>query len=119
MAFVKQRRERIAESKALAAFLQLPPDVQVHPDDVPLVSAPTVALKEPVRFELTRRETQLAIGGSGGGYRAKYGFTAGLSVLKEAGAWDSATWIAGVSGSNWTIAGELPSLSSSPPLEHC
>jgi phospholipase A2 len=47
---------------------------------------------------------RLAIGGSGGGYRATFGFLSSLQALHQARTLDAAFWLAGVSGSCWTIA---------------
>lgn len=46
----------------------------------------------------------LAIAGSGGGYRAMFGFTASLEALQKRKWLDATHWLAGVSGSCWTIA---------------
>ncbi|KAF5022165.1 hypothetical protein F66182_5752 [Fusarium sp. NRRL 66182] len=67
---------------SLHRFLDLPPDETADPRDVPLV----------------------ALGGSGGGYRSMYGFTAFISTAKKYGLWDCITWTAGVSGTCWTLA---------------
>ncbi|KAI5459579.1 acyl transferase/acyl hydrolase/lysophospholipase [Mariannaea sp. PMI_226] len=81
--FIKLRQERIssAGSNSLHKFLDLPPDEAVDPRDVPLV----------------------ALGGSGGGYRAMYGFAAFISSCKKGHLWDCMTWTAAVSGSCWTL----------------
>ena len=82
--FIDLRKERISSrgANSLHAFLELPVGEIVDPRDVPLIS----------------------IGGSGGGYRATYGFAAFMSASKSLGLWDCITWTAGVSGSCWTIA---------------
>ena len=80
--FIRVRQKRIASTRALAKFLGLPPDEEVHPDDVPLI----------------------AIGGSGGGYRALYGYAAFLKEAESTGLWQCVTWSSGVSGSCWTLA---------------
>lgn len=84
-AFIITRRNRIScqGNKYLHTYLGLAEDEVVDPKDVPLI----------------------ALGGSGGGYRAMYGFAAFLSVAKRMGLWDCLTWTAGVSGSCWTLAG--------------
>jgi len=69
-------------TNALARYLQLPDDEYVHPDDVPLV----------------------ALGGSGGGYRAMYGYAGFLKEAENTGLWQCSTWVSGVSGSCWPIA---------------
>lgn len=84
-AFIEARRNRIScqGNKRLHTFLGLAEDEVVDPQDVPLI----------------------ALGGSGGGYRAMYGFAAFISVAKKMGLWDCLTWAAGVSGSCWALAG--------------
>ena len=66
----------------LKNFLELPASEQVDPRDVPLV----------------------ALGGSGGGYRAMYGFAGVIAAAKRSKLWDCLSWAAGVSGSCWTLA---------------
>ncbi|KFA74367.1 hypothetical protein S40288_06681 [Stachybotrys chartarum IBT 40288] len=82
--FTELRKHRISSNgrNSLHGFLRLPKDHKVDPRDVPLV----------------------ALGGSGGGYRAMYGLTSFISASKKLGLWDCITWVAGVSGSCWTIA---------------
>lgn len=82
--FIELRKRRISSEGAdsLHSFLGLPEGVKVDPRDVPLI----------------------ALGGSGGGYRAMYGFAAFMSASKKLGLWDCLTWAAGVSGSCWTLA---------------
>lgn len=84
VAFIAQRRRRISSegNNALAHFLQLPEGTYVHPDDVPLI----------------------AIGGSGGGYRAMYAYAGFIKEAENTGLWQCTTWASGVSGSCWTIA---------------
>ena len=83
--FIQVRRERISSNGAnsLHTFLDLPENETIDLRDVPLV----------------------ALGGSGGGYRAMYGFAALISASKKLGLWDCLTWTAAVSGSCWTLAG--------------
>lgn len=83
--FVKLRRQRISCSgdKSLHRFLGLAEGETVDSRDVPLI----------------------ALGGSGGGYRAMYGLAAFISTSKKLGLWDCLTWTGGVSGSCWTLAG--------------
>jgi len=69
-------------TNALAHFLQLPEGEYVHPDDVPLI----------------------AIGGSGGGYRAMFGYSGFLKEAENTGLWQCTTWCSAVSGSCWTLA---------------
>ncbi|CAH0021599.1 unnamed protein product [Clonostachys rhizophaga] len=82
-AFIDLRKRRISSQgeDSLHKFLGLPPDELVDPRDVPLVS----------------------LGGSGGGYRAMYGFGAFILASKKLYLWDCITWVAGVSGSCWTL----------------
>ncbi len=82
--FIELRKIKISHrgSNSLHSFLGLPEDEKVDPSDVPLI----------------------ALGGSGGGYRAMYGFAAFMSASKKLGLWDCLTWTAGVSGSCWTLA---------------
>ncbi|KAH6880691.1 acyl transferase/acyl hydrolase/lysophospholipase [Thelonectria olida] len=81
--FIELRKQRISSQGAnsLQKFLGLPPDEVIDPRDVPLV----------------------ALGGSGGGYRAMYGFAAFISACKKSHFWDCITWTAAVSGSCWTL----------------
>lgn len=46
----------------------------------------------------------VAIGGSGGGYRATFGFISALEALQSRGCLDLIHWLAGVSGSCWSLA---------------
>lgn len=55
---------------------------EVHPDDVPTV----------------------ALGSSGGGYRAMLGLLGYCDEMNNNGLWDLLTYIAGVSGSCWSLA---------------
>lgn len=84
-AYIEARQRRIScqGQNHLHTFLGLAGDEVVDPEDVPLI----------------------ALGGSGGGYRAMYGFAAFISEAKKTGLWDCVTWTAGVSGSCWTLAG--------------
>ncbi|RGP67618.1 phospholipase a2 [Fusarium sporotrichioides] len=83
--FIDLRKLRMSSQgeNSLHHFLGLLPDEIVDPRDVPLLS----------------------LGGSGGGYRAMYGFAGFIAAAKKSGLWDCITWTAGVSGSCWTIAG--------------
>lgn len=82
--FIALRKHRISSQGAdsLRHFLDLPPSEKVDPRDVPLI----------------------ALGGSGGGYRTMYGLTAFIAASKKLGLWDCISWVAGVSGSCWTLA---------------
>lgn len=71
----------------------------IHPDDVPTI----------------------AFGGSGGGYRAMLGFLGYAQAFQQTGLWDLLTYIAGVSGSCWTL-GALYTFadgSTEKLIEHC
>lgn len=98
--FIELRKHRISSrgTNSLHDFLGLPKDENVDPVDVPLI----------------------ALGGSGGGYRAMYGFTGFISASKKLGLWDCLTWTAGVSGSCWTIAAyyTIASQSSTRLIQH-
>ncbi|RSL74668.1 hypothetical protein CEP51_011505 [Fusarium floridanum] len=82
--FIEARKRKISSlgDDSLHRFLDLPSGEKVDPRDVPLV----------------------ALGGSGGGYRAMYGLTGFISAAKKLHLWDCITWVAGVSGSCWTLA---------------
>ncbi|RSM02197.1 hypothetical protein CDV31_011041 [Fusarium ambrosium] len=82
--FIELRKRKISSvgDDSLHRFLGLPLGEKVDPRDVPLV----------------------ALGGSGGGYRAMYGLTGFISAAKKLHLWDCITWVAGVSGSCWTLA---------------
>lgn len=84
--FIRKRAENIAPDTELLKRMGIPvsklSNGAVHPDDIP----------------------RIAIGGSGGGYRATFGFLASLQGLHTAKIFDSIFWISGVSGSCWTIA---------------
>ncbi|KAK8022296.1 phospholipase A2 [Apiospora rasikravindrae] len=83
--FIRLRTLKISSQgdDSLRKFLGLGSDEIVDPRDVPLI----------------------ALGGSGGGYRAMYGFAAFMAASKKLGLWDCLSWTAGVSGSCWTLAG--------------
>lgn len=78
-AFLGKRRIRTRD--AFAKYLGLDPQ-EVQPDDVPTVS----------------------FGGSGGGFRAMIGCLGYCEAMKNAGLWDCLTYVAGVSGSCWSLA---------------
>ncbi|KAJ3173866.1 hypothetical protein HK101_011020 [Irineochytrium annulatum] len=46
----------------------------------------------------------IAVGGSGGGFKAMIGSTGFLKAMEEAGLYDSVMYMAGVSGSCWTLS---------------
>lgn len=93
VAFMRARRDHIVATGALKRFLQLDEREEVHPDDIPVIG----------------------LGGSGGGYRACLGFLAYIEEMQqEAGEggegektslWDLVMFVAGVSGSCWSIGG--------------
>ncbi|KAK0532205.1 hypothetical protein OC834_002692 [Tilletia horrida] len=82
-AFIAARKQHILTSGALKRFLRLPDDEEIHPDDIPVV----------------------AVGGSGGGYRACLGYLSLIEVLQDEadGLWDLVFYAAGVSGSCWSL----------------
>ncbi|SNX83680.1 related to phospholipase A2, cytosolic [Melanopsichium pennsylvanicum] len=82
--FLLKRQNQIScqGSDSLRHFLSLSPHEKVDPRDVPLV----------------------ALGGSGGGYRAMYGFAGFIAASKRSTLWDCISWAGGVSGSCWTLA---------------
>lgn len=100
VSFLAARKSRILNSGSFASFLQLSPSEaqELDPRDIPTV----------------------AIGGSGGGYRAMIGFAAFIETLQKRGAFDVVSFIAGVSGSCWTISSlyTIASLSSTNLLSH-
>jgi phospholipase A2 len=77
--FVDTRKARMRD--AFAKYLGLNPG-DVHVDDVPVV----------------------AFGGSGGGYRAMLGILGYADEMKKTGLWDLLMYVAGVSGSCWSLA---------------
>lgn len=82
--FLRKRQERLSSNgkDCLKDLLRLPTSEYVDPRDVPLV----------------------ALGGSGGGYRAMYGFAGFIAAAKRSKLWDNIAWAGGVSGSCWTLA---------------
>lgn len=82
--FLRKRQQRLSSQGQdhLKRFLNLPAAEKVDPRDVPLV----------------------ALGGSGGGYRAMYGFAGLIAAAKRSKLWDCISWAGGVSGSCWTLA---------------
>lgn len=48
----------------------------------------------------------IAIVGSGGGFRAMVGFSGVMKALYESGVLDCATYMAGLSGSTWSVKAE-------------
>ncbi|CAD7067572.1 unnamed protein product [Tilletia caries] len=83
VSFIAARKQHVIDSGALKRFLQLPDDEQIHPDDIPII----------------------AVGGSGGGYRACLGYVALIEALQDEadGLWDLVFYAAGVSGSCWSL----------------
>ncbi|ODV92452.1 hypothetical protein CANCADRAFT_86908 [Tortispora caseinolytica NRRL Y-17796] len=77
--FLANRRQVV--KKSLASFLDIPLD-QIDDRDVPVVG----------------------LVGSGGGYRAMTSTAGYLKAAKQAGLFDCATYIGGVSGSTWFMA---------------
>jgi phospholipase A2 len=83
---------------AFARYMGLDPN-DIHPDDVPVV----------------------AFGGSGGGFRAMLGFLGYADQMKESGLWDVLTYVAGVSGTCWSLAAyyTFGEVSTKKVIEHC
>lgn len=79
LTYLAVRKARVREQ--FARYMGVAPS-DVHPDDVPTV----------------------ALGGSGGGYRAMLALLGYSLAMRDAGLWDLLTYIAGVSGSCWAIA---------------
>lgn len=77
--FLAARKTRVREQ--FARYIGVAPS-EVHLDDVPTV----------------------ALGGSGGGYRAMLALLGYSLAMRDAGLWDLLTYVAGVSGSCWAIA---------------
>lgn len=73
-----KRRRKIHTTRALAKYLEIPEN-EIHPEDVPTI----------------------AICSSGGGLRAMIAACGSYLSAKEAGLFDCATYMAGVSGSCW------------------
>ena len=103
--FVQSRSQHIVESRALAAMLQ----------------GSASAGDTDTRTTDVRNVPTLAIGGSGGGYRATYGFMSSLAALQSRGVLQATHWLAGVSGSCWTIASlyTVSSLDVGKLIKHC
>ncbi|EED15715.1 cytosolic phospholipase A2, putative [Talaromyces stipitatus ATCC 10500] len=78
-AFLAKRKMHVRDH--FAKYMGLDPE-QVHPDDIPVIG----------------------FGGSGGGYRAMIGYIGYMTEMKMAGLWDLITYVAGVSGTCWSIA---------------
>jgi phospholipase A2 len=83
---------------AFANYLSLDP-AAVHPDDVPVVG----------------------FGGSGGGFRAMISVLGYCDEIKKAGLWDVFTYVAGVSGSCWSLAAyyTFGEASMAKVIDHC
>ncbi|KPI44265.1 Cytosolic phospholipase A2 epsilon [Cyphellophora attinorum] len=77
--WLSARKQRVKQ--AFCCYMSLN-ETQVHIDDVPIV----------------------AFGGSGGGYRALIGMLGYAVQMKDSGLWDMLSYVAGVSGSCWTLA---------------
>lgn len=99
MRFIEARSKHIVESKIIHNLLDLKHVESINTEDVPT----------------------LAIGGSGGGYRATFGFMTSLEALQKQGALNAAHWLAGVSGSCWTIASiyTVGNLKVNKVVKHC
>lgn len=95
-AFLAKRKLHVRD--AFARYLGVSPE-EVHPDDVPTI----------------------AFGGSGGGFRAMLGCLGYCAEMKKSGLWDCLTYVAGVSGSCWSLAAyyTLGGASMTKVIEHC
>ena len=95
-AFVARRKAKVVCH--FAQYLGLDPTL-VHPEDIPTI----------------------ALGGSGGGYRAMSGLLAYSAEMKRSGLWDLLMYVSGVSGSCWSIASyyTFGDLSFDKVIEHC
>lgn len=96
LAFISKRRAKTRD--AFAKYLGLNP-ADVHPDDVPTIS----------------------FGGSGGGFRAMLGCLGYCEEMKNSGLWDCLTYVAGVSGSCWSLAAyyTFGDTDNTKVIEHC
>lgn len=96
VAFREARKARVKD--AFCRYLGLDA-AEVHIDDVPIV----------------------AFGGSGGGYRAMLGLLGYSHGMKQSGLWDLLTYVAGVSGSCWSLAAYYTwaDASMEAVIEHC
>ncbi|KAI9149070.1 Cytosolic phospholipase A2 delta [Paramyrothecium foliicola] len=96
LAFLVKRKLHVRAN--FAKYIGVHPE-DVHPDDVPVVS----------------------YGGSGGGFRAMIACLAYGEAMTKAGVWDCLTYIAGVSGSCWSIAAYFTIGQANMPtvLDHC
>ena len=95
-AFLEKRKLHVRD--AFSRYFNLNPQ-DVHPDDVPTVS----------------------FGGSGGGFRAMIACLAYCEALKRAGLWECLTYVAGVSGSCWSLAAyyTFGQASMQNVIDHC
>lgn len=96
IAWLEKRKQRMRES--FAKYMNVPME-EVHPDDVPVV----------------------AFGGSGGGFRAMIGCLGYCNEMKRTGLWDCLSYVAGVSGSCWSLAAyyTFGHGSMANVIEHC
>lgn len=96
IAFMAKRKARMKHH--FAQYLGLDPD-SIDPEDIPTI----------------------ALGGSGGGYRAMLGFLSYSTEMKRCGLWDLSMYISGVSGSCWSIASyyTFGDLNFDKVIEHC
>ena len=94
--FLDKRRVYVRDN--FAKYLGLNAE-DVHPDDVPTAS----------------------FGGSGGGFRAMIGCLGYCDEMKSSGLWDCLTYVAGVSGSCWSLAAyyTFAHASWAAIIEHC
>jgi phospholipase A2 len=95
-AFLLARKAAVRD--AFAGYLELDP-ASVHPDDVPVIG----------------------FGGSGGGFRAMIGVLGYCEEMKKTSLWDAFTYVAGVSGSCWSLAAyyTFGGASMAKVIDHC
>lgn len=96
VAFIARRKARMIHHFAQYMDLDL---TSVHAEDIPVI----------------------ALGGSGGGYRAMLGLLAYSAGMKRSGLWDLLMYVSGVSGSCWSIASyyTFGALNFDEVIEHC
>lgn len=94
--FLLARKEVVRQ--AFAEYLELDP-ASVHPDDVPVIG----------------------FGGSGGGLRAMIGVLGYCEEMKKTSLWNVFTYVAGVSGSCWSLAAYFTfgGASMTKVIDHC
>jgi phospholipase A2 len=96
LAFLKMRKAHVRTK--FAEYMGVDPE-DVHPDDVPII----------------------AYGGSGGGFRAMIACLAYGEAMRKSGLWNCLIYIAGVSGSCWSIAAyyTIGKTNMQAVIDHC